>query len=59
MPMNVLSTLTSFLNRRNFRRVATKHHLEARDTDIKLSREILGLSQAQKDTIWMLLDCLA
>jgi P-type Mg2+ transporter len=46
----------SFYNRLNFRHAASKRHPEARDTDIKLSREILGLSQAEKDAIWTLLD---
>jgi P-type Mg2+ transporter len=45
----------SLLDRLNFKRLATNRRPEARDTDIKLSREILELSRADKEAIWKML----
>src|ERR1700730_3777278 len=46
---------SSLLDRLNFKRLATNRRPEARDTDIKLSREILELSRADKEAIWKML----
>ena len=38
-----------------FRRAASKDPLDARDTGVKLSREILELSRADQKAIWTML----
>ncbi len=45
----------TFLDRLNFLRAVSPLSIEAHDTDIVLSNEILALSQAAEDAIWPLL----
>jgi P-type Mg2+ transporter len=45
----------TFLDRLNFLRAVPTLSIEAHDTDIVLSNEILALSQAAEDAIWPLL----
>ena len=51
LPVNA----TNLFDRLNFLRAAPKHHPEARNTDIALSSEILGVSRADDAAIWALL----
>jgi Mg2+-importing ATPase len=56
---NIRKALTvnapTLFDRLNFLRAAPKLHTEARDTDIALSNEILGVSRADNEAIWALL----
>jgi Mg2+-importing ATPase len=45
----------TLFDRLNFLRAAPKPHPQARDTDIALSSEILGVSRADNEAIWALL----
>jgi Mg2+-importing ATPase len=45
----------TLFDRLNFLRAAPKSHPQARDTDIVLSDEILGVSRADNEAIWALL----